>query len=151
MRFLTRWQTWLAGLWAGMLLAIGALAAPALFAVLERAQAGLAAGRLFTLEARISLVLSVLLLAMEYQRLRKDTWRLNPGRWSPELLLTLFAFVLTAVSHMGLHPMIQAAKAGQVTALSFAALHGMSSALYALKTVAVLVLFWRCTSSVRRR
>lgn len=151
MRYLTRWQTWFAGLWAGLLLAIGGVVAPALFAVLERAQAGQVAGRLFTLEARISLVVAVLLIVLEYRRLRKDTWRLNPGRWSPELLLALLAFVLTAVSNLALHPMIQAAKAGQATALSFAALHGMSSALYAIKTLVVLVLLWRCTSSVRRR
>lgn len=151
MRYLTRWQTWLSGLWAGVLLTIGALVAPALFAVLDRTLAGQTAGRLFTLEARISLVVAAVLLVLEYRRLRRDTWRLNPGRWSPELLLTLLAFVLTAVSHLALHPMIQAAKTGQPMALSFAALHGMSSVLYALKTAAVLLLFWRCTSPVRRR
>ena len=40
---------------------------------------------------------------------------------------------------------IEAAKAGQATLLSFGALHGVSAALYWLKAVLVAILAWRLT------
>ena len=64
---------------------------------------------------------------------------------SPNLLLTLSALFLTIFGEFALHPMIEAAKAGQATLLSFGALHGVSATLYWLKAVLVAILAWRLT------
>ena len=67
---LERLRRILPGLWAGVLLGIAAIAAPSLFATLERADAGRVVGRIFGQEAWLSLVLAVLLLAIERGRAR---------------------------------------------------------------------------------
>ena len=67
---LARIQTLLATLWAGMVLTVGGLAAPALFSVLERQAAGLGAGRMFSIEARVSFVFAVLIFLLERRRVR---------------------------------------------------------------------------------
>lgn len=141
---LLRVQVLLAGLWAGLLLAVGGVAAPSLFAVLDRQLAGTGAGQIFSVEARISLGLAILLFVLERRRLRDLLERDGQGSaLSPQLLLVLGALFLTVFGYFALHPMIQAAKAGQPTALSFGALHGISASLYWLKTMLVLVLAWR--------
>src|SRR5207244_10491526 len=53
-----RWATWLAGLWAGVLLGIGLIGAPAGFATSLPETAGRAAGRMFAQEAYLSLLLA---------------------------------------------------------------------------------------------
>ena len=63
-------QSWLAGVWAGVVLALGGLAAPALFSVLERSMAGTGAGRIFTLESYVSLGMSMLMFVLERRRVR---------------------------------------------------------------------------------
>lgn len=141
---LLRCQVLLAGVWAGITVAIGGLAAPSLFTVLERAQAGAGAGRMFALEAKVSLALAVVLFLLERRRVRDLA--LAQGSTSVmtgNLLLTLGALFLTVFGQFALHPLIEAAKAGQPTALSFGALHGISAALYWLKALLVLALAWR--------
>jgi len=141
-----RLQVMLAGLWAGLLLAVGGVAAPSLFAVLERTAAGTGAGQIFAIEARISLGFAVLMFALERRRLRDAIESSGQGSaLSAALLLVLGALFLTVFGHFALHPMIQAAKAGEPTALSFGALHGISATLFWLKAVLVLVLAWRLT------
>ena len=56
-----RVQALLATLWGGLLVGVGGIAAPSLFLVFDKAQAGLAAGRIFSVEARVSLVLAIVL------------------------------------------------------------------------------------------
>lgn len=143
---LLRFQSWLAGIWAGVIIAVGAVAAPTLFATLERQVAGQGAGRIFGVEARLSLAFAVILFVIERRRVRD---LLEGGAKirvvSPNLLLTLSALFLTIFGEFALHPMIEAAKAGQATLLSFGALHGVSAALYWLKAVLVTSLAWRLT------
>ena len=143
---LLRFQSWLAGIWAGVIIAVGAVAAPTLFAMLERQVAGQGAGRIFGVEARLSLAFAVILFVIERRRVRD---LLEGGAKisvvSPNLLLTLSALFLTIFGEFALHPMIEAAKAGQATLLSFGALHGVSAALYWLKAVLVAILAWRLT------
>lgn len=143
----TRLQSLLSGLWAGLLLAVGGVAAPSLFAVLERQAAGTGAGQIFQMEARISLAMAVLLFVLERRRVRD---LLEAGEstsaMSATLLMALGALFLTVFGGFVLHPLIQAAKAGQPTALSFAALHGLSAALYWAKALLVLVLAWRLSA-----
>ena len=58
------------------------------------------------------------------------------------LLLVLGALFCTVLGYFALQPMMEAARAGQGR-LGFGALHGISSALFALKGVLLLVLVWR--------
>lgn len=142
-----RLQQWLSGLWAGSVVSVGAIAAPALFSVLDRSVAGQGAGQIFAIESKVSLAFAVVLFLLERSRGRAD----GPGRssasvMSGNLLLILAALFLTVFGQFALHPMIAAAKAGQPTALSFGALHGLSAGLYWLKALALLALAWRCTA-----
>ena len=76
-----------------------------------------------------------------------ESWRLR-DQGAPtlgNLLLTLGALFLTIFGEFALHPMIEAAKAGQATLLSFGALHGVSATLYWFKAVLVAILAWRLT------
>lgn len=139
-----RWLSLISSVWAGMLLTVGGLAAPALFQVLDRVQAGTGAGRIFTLEARVSLLLGLAMLVLSWLSSRSPVGRAN-------LVCLLLVIGLTAVGHFGLHPLIQAVKTGQplpepFMQLTFAQLHGASSALFALKTVLVVVLSWRLSA-----
>lgn len=147
---LGRIQALLAGLWAGLVIAVGAVAAPALFLSLERGMAGMGAGAIFSLEARVSLGLAVVSFWLERRRIRQ---RLMAGQggsvMSATLLLVLGALFLTVFGQFALHPMIQAAKAGEATPLSFGALHGLSASLYWLKALLLLVMAWRLTSHDR--
>lgn len=143
MRDLSRWQAMIAGLWAGVLLSIGGLAAPALFAVLERAQAGAVAGRIFTMEASLSMVLGVALLLMHW--LNKQQLPFASRQARSHVGLIMWALLMTLLGHFLLHPFIQAAKAGQATWLSFAQMHALASGMFAIKALAVMVLAWRLT------
>lgn len=148
---LSRFQSWLSGLWAGMLLAIGGMAAPSLFAVLDRVAAGKGAGQIFSLEAKVTLAFAIILFLTERRRVRDLA--IEAGHSSVmtgNLLLILGALFLTVFGEFGLHPMIEAAKAGQATSLSFAALHGISATLYWCKTVLVLMLAWRFTQASQK-
>jgi len=142
-----RVQSLLSGLWAGLLLAVGGVAAPSLFAVLERQAAGTGAGQIFQMEARISLGMAILLFVLERRRVRDLVEEgQSTSAMSATLLMALGALFLTVFGGFVLHPLIQAAKAGQPTALSFGAMHGISAALYWAKTLLVLILAWRLSA-----
>ena len=146
---LMRAQVVLACLWAGAILAVGGLAAPSLFAVLDKANAGLGAGRIFSNEARLSLALAMVLFMLERRRVRDLAEAgLTPKVMTGNLLLVLGALFLTVFNEFGLHPAIEAAKAGIPTRLSFGALHGLSASLYWVKALLVLALSWRLTSTL---
>ncbi len=134
----------LPGVWAGLMLALGAVAAPSLFMLLERTEAGRVAGRLFTVEAQLSLVLAVALGLLERTRAARRAEAGDGPRISAELLLVLGALFCTVLGHFALQPMMAVARAGQ-GAWSFGALHGLSSALFALKGLLVATLAWRAS------
>ena len=144
MNFAPRLQQLLAAIWAGILLAVGGIAAPSLFAVLDRGLAGLAAGRIFAIEAYVSLVLAMALFFIERQRTRRSALQSGQSVMSAELMLVMGALFATVLGHFALSPMIVAAKAGQGS-LSFGALHAMSSSLFLFKGLLVLSLAWRLT------
>jgi|HigsolmetaAR205D_1030408.scaffolds.fasta_scaffold04139_1 hypothetical protein len=143
---LLRLRGWLAGLWAGAVLCIGALAAPSLFAVLERAQAGLAAGRMFKLEAALSLALAVVLLLVER---RVAARRVESGAArslvSAELLLVLGVLFCTVAGYYALIPLMEEARAG-TGRWTFMQLHGVSSAFFGVKALLLAALAWRCAA-----
>lgn len=135
----------LASLWLGLVLTLGAVAAPAAFAVLERSLAGRVAGQCFRIEAQLSLGLALLLLLI-HRRLASDrAAQAKVSAMSTEILLVLGALFCTVLGYFALQPMMEAARAGQGT-WSFGAVHGASSALFALKGMLLLVLAWRGTA-----
>ena len=139
-----RWAALLAGLWAGVLLCIGGLAAPALFATLAPQEAGRAAGRMLAVEAHLGLALAVVLFAIERRRARSAAAAGAGSVLSTNIVLLLGALFCTVAGYFAIQPMLAAARAGQ-GAWSFGALHGASAALFVLKGLLVLALAWRLT------
>lgn len=130
-----------AALWAGLILGIGLIAAPAAFAALQRSVAGAVVGRMFAHEAYIGLAFSALLLWAVRRVARSDAAAGRGSQFSLSLVLVLIALFCTVFGHFGLQPMMVAARAGE-GALSFAALHGVSVALFGLKGLVLGVLSW---------
>ena len=141
---LTRAAAWLSGLWAGILLGIGLIGAPAGFAIAGR-DAGPAAARMFAQEAYLSLILAVLLFSM-LRRQARDAAEAGLGSvLNANMLLVLGTLFCTVAGYFALQPMMAAARAGQGS-LSFGALHGISAAFYGLKALLVAVLAWRLSA-----
>jgi Domain of unknown function (DUF4149) len=131
----------LPALWAGVLICIAAIAAPAAFANLAVADAGRVVAPIFVREAWLSLVLAALLLALE--RLYGAPGRVNG-------LLLWGTAACTLLGYFAIQPLMPAARAGQGV-LSFGQLHLISTLCYGLKTALVLVLAWRLTGDLSRR
>jgi hypothetical protein len=131
-----------AALWAGLILGIGLIAAPAAFAVLQRSVAGAVAGRMFSHEAYVGLAFSALLLWAVRRVSREDAAAGRGSQFSLSLVLVLVALFCTVFGHFGLQPMMAAARAGEGV-LSFGALHGISAALFGLKGLVLAALAWR--------
>jgi len=137
---LRRVAAWLAGVWAGMVAAIGFVAAPVLFATLPRGDAGHVAARLFEVDAALGIGVGALLLVIALQDARRRA-ESGASRFSAELLLVLGALFCIVAGHYAMEPML--ASAGRDGAASFAALHGIASAFFVVKFVGVAVLAWR--------
>jgi Domain of unknown function (DUF4149) len=141
---LARGAALLAGLWAGVLLCIAAMAAPAGFAVLAPADAGRFVGRLFAQEAYLSLALGVLIFLVERRHARHASAAGKGSILSTNLLLLMGVLFCTVAGYFALQPMMAAARAGQGS-LSFGQLHAVSAGFFALKTLLVAALAWRLT------
>ena len=139
-----RFAAVLAGLWAGMLLCIGALAAPSAFALLASADAGRLVGRMLSQEAYASLGLALLLLFIERRSTRHAVESGATSVLSTNLVLLMGTLFCTVAGHFAVQPLMAAARAGQGT-WSFAALHTVSGGLFVLKAILVLALAWRFT------
>jgi hypothetical protein len=131
------------GLWAGALLCVALLAAPAPFATLLPQDAGRVVARLFTQEAYLSLALGVACLLLERQAAATAE---GESRLSNAMVLALLAIFCTVLGHFGLQPMMAATRAGEGR-WSFGQLHAVSLGLYSVKTLAVLALAWRAAGS----
>lgn len=132
----------LAALWAGSLVCIAALAAPAAFAMLASADAGRVVGRLFAQEAALSLALAILLFLVERRSARVLAAAGRSSVLSANLLLVAGALFCTVAGYYAIQPMMPAARAGQ-GAWSFGALHAASAVFFGLKTLLVVALAWR--------
>jgi hypothetical protein len=128
-----RLRVLLPGLWAGLLLCMGLIAAPAPFATLLPADAGRVVARMFAQEAYFSLVLAVAVVLLE----RRRSQGLNA-----QILLALGALFCTVAGYFAVQPLMAAARAGQ-GALSFGLLHAVSLGFFTLKGLLVLALAWR--------
>ncbi len=148
MRIASRFGVLIAGLWAGILVCIGAIAAPAAFATLARPDAGRFVNRLFEQDAYLSLGAAVILFAIERQRGRDATGAGTGSVFGANLMLLLGALFCTVAGYFAVQPMMEAARAGQGS-LSFGALHGISAGFFVLKGLLVLALAWRLTGISR--
>ena len=135
----------LAGLWAGVLLCIAAIAAPSAFATLASADAGRFVGRVFAQEAYVSLAVAVVLLIVERQRSQAAAASGAGSVFSANILLLLASVFCTVAGYFAVQPMMEAARAGQ-GGVSFGMLHAISAGFFVLKGVLVLALAWRLIS-----
>ena len=119
--------------WTGAVLAIAFLAAPAAFAVLPSADAGLVAARLFKFEAYGSIFVGALAWILMRGAAPTKDW--------PLWIAVLLALIATIIGYFGLAEQLQQLKA-QFGASSpqYGRLHGVSMVLYALKGCAWLAL-----------
>jgi hypothetical protein len=138
----TRWAAWLAGLWTGLLIGIALVGAPAAFAVASPETAGRNAGRMFAKEADFGIAMAVGLFLMLRRQARLAAEAGVGSLLSANMLLVLGALFCTVAGYFALQPLMAAARAGQGN-LSFGALHGISTGLYAVKAVLIGVLAWR--------
>ena len=144
---LTQLGAWLAGVWAGVLVCIAVIAAPAGFAVAARDVAGRVAARIFAQEAYLSLGLAVALFLIVRSIGRSRAVGGAGSVLGADVFLVLGTLVCTVAGYFALQPMMEAARAGQ-GALSFGALHGLSAGFFALKGLLVLSLAWRLAGAV---
>ena len=132
----------LAGLWAGVILCIGVIGAPASFAMAPRDIAGLVAGQMFAREAYLSLGAALVLLMAIRRRTHDDVEAGKGSAMNANVLLVLAALFCTVLGYFAMQPMMAAAKVGQ-GAISFGALHAVSAAFFVLKGLLILALAWR--------
>jgi hypothetical protein len=133
---------WLAGAWAGVMIGLGVIAAPVLFALLPRADAGRVAARLFSLDATIGIVVGAVLMLIGLQIGRDRAERTQGSRFSLEFALALAALLCIVIGYYALLPMIEEARAGR-GALSFGTLHAIASAFFVVRLAIAAVLAWR--------
>ena len=144
-------------LWVGALWAIGAIAVPTVFALVEdRVLAGNVAGQMFYLVGWLGVVCGLGLLLLAFGRGRRGAWR-HPVIW---LLLGMLALVLAG--HFGIAPHMADLKAQALPlavmdsphADAFRFWHRVSTALYAVVGMLGLVLAAQydvCGPLTRRR
>jgi hypothetical protein len=130
-------------LWVGSLWAVGYIVAPTLFATLtDRALAGTIAGRLFRVEAWISLACASILLLL----ILRDRTKLP--NFKSCLILVCAMLACTLIGYFGLQPFMAALREGagglasDAARARFGMLHGVSSAIFLVQSVlgAALVL-----------
>jgi hypothetical protein len=139
---LQRIRVVLVALWLGLVVTLATVAAPTAFAVLERTLAGRVAGQMFRIEATVGLGLAMLLFLIERHTASQRAAAGQGSALSAEIVLVLGALFCTVLGYFALQPLMEAARAGQ-GAYSFGMLHGVSSALFALKGLLLLALLWR--------
>lgn len=138
-----RFAGWIAGIWTGVMVAIGFVAAPTLFAILPRGDAGRVAARLFEIDAYVGLAAALVLLVLA-MRSPRALHRIATSRFSVELMLVLAALFCIVAGYFAVQPMIESARRGE-GGPSFAVLHGVASAFFAVKVAVVAALAWRLT------
>ena len=134
------WSRLLAGVWLGLLLCIGLLAAPAAFAVLDKPAAGRLVGALFAREAATSVLLGAALMLLQRWQVRLD--QPVTGQASVFLLLPAGAIFCTLLGYYALQPLMEQARSG-TGALGFGQLHAISVGFFGLKLLLVAALALR--------
>ena len=132
-------------LWIGGLWAVGYLVAPTLFYTLvDRALAGMVAGKLFTLIAYVGIACAVYLLLYRLVRFGGASFK-HAIFW-----IVLVLLILTLAGEFGVQPILaslkdQALPKGVMESVfrdRFAAWHGVASVLYLIQSVLGILLVW---------
>lgn len=143
-----RAQLLIVTLWVGSLWTIGYLVAPTLFATLsDKMLAGTIAGKLFRIEAWLTVVCAIFMIILIKIRAPKA----NPQIYRLLLWLVLGMLACTLIGYFGLQPFMAAlretAGAGGVmeedARMRFGILHGVASALYLIQSLLGVVLVWK--------
>lgn len=124
-------------LWVGGMWILGYVVVPVLFKMLERQVAGNVAGQLFTIMSYIGLVCGSLLLLSMIYRVGVSNWL----QWRVLVLITML--IIVVVGQFVLQPMMVELKAVGLSgeaASRFGRLHGISSILFMLNSLAGLAL-----------
>jgi uncharacterized membrane protein len=141
----------IAGLWVGSLLAVGYIVAPAIFSTMtDRQAAGMVAGSIFRLEAYVSLIVCIGLMALANLLVNRDLNQFRMIRWL--LLAMLLCSIAAAFIFI---PWMNALRDNALaqgmpvmlspSATLFGRLHGASSVLFMLQSILGVFLVWRLT------
>ena len=133
----------LPGLWCGVLLAIALIGTPAASGALDRASFGAVARAIFAREAPTSLVFGVLILMLERRAALARHEASGVSQFSTEMVLAVAALFCTVAGYYGLQPMMEQARAGAATTLTFMQLHAISLAFFGVKGLLALALAWK--------
>lgn len=138
----------LAALWAGIMIGVGYVSAPVIFKMLgeQRRFAGVIAGDSFTRTAYVTLALGVVILLL----VRTVNRRAGFNTPNAPMILTLGALFLAILGQFVIHPLVAQARDYGTTALSFGALHGISTIVYMVEIVCVLALNWSLCKPVQK-
>jgi len=140
----------LPGLWCGVLLAIALIATPAASGALDRGAFGTVARAIFAREAPASLVFGVLILMLERRAALDRHQATGASQFSAEMVLAIVALFCTIVGDYALQPMMEQARAGGASTLTFMQLHAISLAFFGAKGLLALALAWRATRPAAR-
>jgi hypothetical protein len=138
-------------LWAGVLLCVALIAAPAPFATLEVEEAGRVVARIFFVEACFSLLAAALWLLLDRGAGRSASRGLfgsQRGALEADVWLTWATVLCTVVGYFAVATLLPAAREGSGL-FSFGQLHLLSMVLFGVKTLLVLALAWRCAAPQR--
>jgi len=136
MKFYSVGERVLLTLWVGGLWAIGYIAAPTLFSLLDdKVLAGTLAGQMFHIISYVGFACGILLLISVFRRIR--------FQWQVWLLLIML--IIVASSEFIIQPMMEALKAqglidGSPIKKQFGILHGVASMLYLIVSLCGLTL-----------
>jgi hypothetical protein len=145
MKFSESLRRLLPGIWFGVLLAIALIATPAASGALDKASFGAVARAIFAREAPASLVFGVLILVIERRDALARHMATGASQFSVEMMLAAGALLCTVAGYYGLQQMMELARSGAATALTFMQLHAISLAFFGAKGLLVLALAWKAT------
>lgn len=145
MKFSESLRRLLPGIWFGMLASIAFIATPAAFSAIDIAWAGLVVRRIFAVEAPVSLAFGVLIIVIERREAMARHMASAATQFSVEMMLAVAAVFCTVAGYYALQPMMEMARAGGPSALTFSQLHRLSTALFGGKGLLVLALAWKAT------
>jgi hypothetical protein len=134
--------------WVGSLWAIGYIVAPTLFATLsDRMLAGTIAGRLFRIEAWVTVVCSLLLIGMTLRAKTGQTVAEANINRKTVIWLATGMLACTLIGYFGLQPFMsalrEAAQGGVMNdeaRKQFGLLHGIASGFYLIQSVLGIIL-----------
>ena len=149
--------TLVAGLWVGSLLTVGYLVAPAIFSTMtDRQAAGMVAGSIFRLEAYLSVIVCIGLMALANLLVNRGLNQFRFIRWL--LLAMLFCSLAASLIFI---PWMNALRDNALaegmpvmlspSATVFGRLHGASSILFLLQSILGIFLVWRLSKNQHQR